>query len=75
MIEYENIYNNYAQTMPADKSEKKCKPDLSPLPRNTVVAMAYVPFQQFGKVYASSEGIKNGTMFPELNKPFTGKAV
>ncbi len=46
---------------------------IRPLPEDTVVAMAYVPFQNARKVYSPECGIQNGTMFPELNKPFTGK--
>lgn len=42
-----------------------------PLPKNTVVAMAYVPYQNSDKIYSAEQGIVSGTMFPELNKPFT----
>ena len=34
------------------------------------LAMAYVPWQKFDRVY---EDLENGTIFPELNKPFTGR--
>lgn len=38
------------------------------------VAMAYVPWQKFDKMYEDLEkGYCNGTIFPELNKPFTGR--
>lgn len=38
------------------------------------VAMAYVPWQRFDKMYEDLEkGYCNGTIFPELNKPFTGR--
>ncbi len=42
----------------------------TPLPENPVVAMAYVPYQQQGKMYCPEQGIVSGTLFPELNKPF-----
>ncbi len=42
----------------------------SPLPDDPVVAMAYVPYQQEGKMYCPDQAIMNGTIFPELNKPF-----
>lgn len=42
----------------------------TPLPENPVVAMAYVPYQQPGKMYCPEQGIVSGTLFPELNKPF-----
>lgn len=38
------------------------------------VGMTYVPWQQFGRIYDNlEEGFRNGTIFPELNKPFTGR--
>ncbi len=38
------------------------------------VAMAYVPWQKFEKLYEDLEkAYKTGTVFPELNKPFTGR--
>ncbi len=38
------------------------------------IAMAYVPWQHFDKMYDDLEmAYKNGTIFPELNKPFTGR--
>lgn len=44
--------------------------ELSPLPANPVVTMAYVPMQQFGSMYEPEQAWSNGTLFPELNKPF-----
>lgn len=44
---------------------------LSKLPEDTVYAMAYVPFQQEkSEVYSADQGFSQGTMFPDLNKPF-----
>jgi hypothetical protein len=38
------------------------------------VAMAYVPWQRFRKIYDNlDEAYKVGTIFPELNLPFTGR--
>lgn len=48
---------------------------VSPLPENPVVAMAYVPFQNPTVIYTAEQGIKKGTMFPDLNKPFCGCEV
>ena len=42
----------------------------SPLPADTVPAMAYVPFQQQGRQYSFEQAIDKGTLFPVLNKPF-----
>ncbi len=41
-------------------------------PANTPLAMAYVPYQQWGEVYTEDEALSHGTLFPELNFPFSG---
>ncbi|MBP5223842.1 MAG: spore coat associated protein CotJA [Lachnospiraceae bacterium] len=39
-----------------------------------VVAMAYVPWQKFDRIYDDlDKAFRFGTIFPELNKPFTGR--
>lgn len=39
-----------------------------------VVGMAYVPWQKLDQVYENLyEAFKEGTLFPELNKPYVGK--
>ncbi len=47
----------------------------SPLPRDPVPAMAYVPFQQYDSrnLYSADQALQNGTLFPELHKPFYGQ--
>lgn len=41
---------------------------------NFVIAMAYVPWQKFDRIYENLEiAYKEGTIFPELNKPFMGR--
>lgn len=52
--------------------KKAAEYGISPLPENPVVAMAYVPYQNNDKLYSSEQGMVSGTMFPILNKPFTG---
>ena len=37
------------------------------------IAMAYVPWQQFGPLYDIEKGLMVGTIFPELDKPFLGR--
>ncbi len=44
-------------------------------PEETPVAMAYVPLQFFEEEYEPTVAFKNGTLFPELNKPFTAGGV
>lgn len=38
---------------------------------NFALAMAYVPVQRFQNVYELDAALQHGTIFPELNKPFT----
>lgn len=36
------------------------------------VGMAYVPWQKIDKIYESlAQAMQEGTLFPELNKPYT----
>lgn len=39
-------------------------------PGITPPGMAYVPYQIWHDVYSASEGLKQGTMFPDLDFPF-----
>lgn len=45
---------------------------INPFPDKTPVAMAYVPYQQWCDVYTPEEGLSRGTIFPELDLPFSG---
>lgn len=52
------------------KSTQICRSDpLASYP----IAMAYVPWQSFHKLYDFHEGLSRGTIFPELDKPFCGR--
>lgn len=57
--------------MEQNKCNYICK-KMPHLPEDTVVAMAYVPFQIELVTYTSEEGFSNGTLFPELDKKFYG---
>lgn len=46
--------------------------EISRFPDKTPLAMAYVPFQQWGKVYDEDDALCRGTLFPELDLPFKG---
>lgn len=46
---------------------------IMPFPKDTALAMAYVPYQNASKMYSTEQGFQSGTMFPELNKPFDPK--
>ena len=41
--------------------------------KGTTIAMAYVPWQQWQNVYEICRGFERGTIFEDLDKPFTGK--
>lgn len=38
-----------------------------------VLAMAYVPDQIWGDLYDEGVALQRGTLFPDLDKPFTGR--
>ena len=52
---------------PAEGSKKSLFPSKTPL------AMAYVPYQQWKKTYKSEQGFERGTVFPELDYPFSAE--
>ncbi len=56
---YENPY--------MDIDERNNEPE----PRR-VLAMAYVPEQEWETPYNVMDGLKRGTLFPSLDKPFLG---
>ena len=37
------------------------------------LAMVYSPCQEFENLYGHADGIKHGTIFRDLDKPFTGR--
>lgn len=37
--------------------------------------MAYVPWQNFTRAYDPKQALQAGTIFPELDKPFTEKCM
>lgn len=64
-------FNDFFRSKTPDEKTDSCKVceqvDSCPL------TMAYVPFQKFTSVYDNMTALNNGTLFPELDKPFTGK--
>lgn len=38
------------------------------------LAMAYIPWQRWGKTYSPEEALRHGTLFPELFMPLTCRA-
>ena len=41
--------------------------------RDFPIAMAYVPWQDYGNIYSQPQALKNGTMFRELDLDFSGR--
>lgn len=41
--------------------------------KDAVLAMAYVPMQEYGVLYDEADALEAGTLFPDLDKPFLGK--
>ena len=37
------------------------------------VTMAYVPWQQFGRVFELDQALQTGTIFADLDRPFLGR--
>ena len=44
--------------------------NISRFPKNAPLAMAYVPFQEWGEVYDDDSALARGTLFPDLDLPF-----
>ena len=62
--------NTLSETL--SQPEKMQGSQISRFPKNTPLAMAYVPFQQWGEVYSDDDALCMGTLFPDLNFPFKG---
>ena len=48
---------------------RRTRDELSGMP----LAMGYVPWQNFECTYEPAQGLRAGTIFPELDKPFYGR--
>ncbi len=45
------------------------------LPEGFPPAMAYVPWQELDAMFPPEVALRQGTLFPELDKPFEGRSV
>lgn len=50
-----------------------CNPGTAPVDA-MMVAMAYVPWQKWGEIYDYEKALACGTIFSDLNKPWTGRS-
>ena len=53
--------------MPMNSGSMNSSRDIDQFP----VAMAYVPWQRWQQVYPVEEAMSRGTIFPDLDKPFS----
>lgn len=51
----------------------RCPLPIGKFPKETPLAMAYVPYQSWEEPYSSSVALQRGTIFPSLDKPFIGE--
>lgn len=71
----EDLDRNIQKTCFCDEEKAECRPrykGISKLPENPVVTMAYVPFQVCAEQYEAEKALCQGTLFPNLDKPFLG---
>lgn len=72
-----DIIDSIGRDMKGDKMSMSADKDTAVksgrFPRSTPVAMAYVPRQEWNKTYTGENGMKKGTIFPELDLPFAPK--
>lgn len=66
---YEDLFNpSFLKT--AEKTGK-----ISALPKDATVTMSYVPMQEELITYDEERALKEGTLFPCLNKEFNGRMM
>lgn len=70
------ILHEREASLVSDMKNNNGNGSMTRFPKNTPLAMAYVPFQQWGETYGDDEALSRGTLFPELDLPFSkgGKA-
>ena len=59
-------YHHTDVTAKPKPQDENCLCDGQPI----ALAMAYVKPQVFSEVYSACDGLKNGTLFPDLYKPY-----
>jgi len=63
---------NYVELFKPSFLKKDQRPAL---PEDAAVTMAYIPLQLDLITYEAEKGLDCGTIFPVLNKPFSGRMV
>ena len=67
-MQYSNAYRR-PMPSPAPEPAVTCEMETG---NDTVLAMAYVKWQTWQKIYDPEKALHNGTIFQELNLPFCG---
>ncbi|WP_295132973.1 spore coat associated protein CotJA [Ruminococcus sp.] len=65
------ILHEREASLVSDMKNNNGNGSMTRFPKNTPLAMAYVPFQQWGETYGDDEALSRGTLFPELDLPFS----
>lgn len=73
MRSYMKNYNMPGCGMQNEMECSRCRDEASYIRPDFAIAMAYVPWQQFGGLYEPEKGFETGTIFSELDKPFLGR--
>ena len=66
----DDLLNNALKGIAFMELPENNKPTLSAFPPNAALAMAYVPMQNFNKIYGIEQGFGAGTIFPSLINHF-----
>ena len=66
-------FTDYFDVFSASPTSVKANKTVSAMPKDLSLAMAYIPFQNLGVIYDDDKALKTGTLFEELDKPFSGK--
>ena len=59
----------------SDSPSIECEQPDSTLPKEMPIAMLYVPYQSWRKLYDHQIALERGTIFEELDKPFIGERL
>ncbi|WP_303765281.1 spore coat associated protein CotJA [Ruminococcus flavefaciens] len=65
------ILHEREASLVSDMKNNNGNGSMTRFPKNTPLAMAYVPFQQWGETYGDDEALSRGTLFPDLDLPFS----
>lgn len=68
----EKILKNDKSKSKSNQSEN-CSQPIGKFPAQTPIGMCYTPMQEWCEIYDDEKGLERGTIFQQLDKPFTGE--